>query len=442
MLAAASMIYAQAWVDSYSRAMTALERGDFATARQAFQEANAVREGDIATPSALPGPVTERRVWRNGAPYSPNFGAAYALYRQAEAESDQTLQTTLRREAASEFRTLFDARQQSAATVYFLLRLYSLLEMSEDEAEINRVIAADPSGLRWQVDTAFLLPEERAQIDASAVGRQSAAATGRTQEAEAPVLVAGRDDLSATQAAAPLTMRVSTLPFKYALVIGNSESSMESGAVPFSAGDAEAVRDALIQHAGYEEGKVRMLLNASASEIREAVSALAAEIEPEATIFIYFSGQGFNLDGQDFVAGVDAEFPTDASRMVSKRDLFQPFLARGAFIFSFFQADRSFIGGAAFGQEVLQVGRISEHYATIEGQGIFSFVVNERETGLFTNAMVVTFREFRSNRIPITEFGWSVFRNIRTGGSEGRGGSSQQTPTLPILTNLANDARF
>ena len=50
--------------------------------------------------------------------------------------------------------------------------------------------------------------------------------------------------------------------------------------------------------------------------------------------------------------------------------------------------------------------------------------------------------DLKSNRIPILEFGWQVFYKMKRGGSGTTGGGSRQTPTLPVLTNMASDARF
>jgi hypothetical protein len=78
----------------------------------------------------------------------------------------------------------------------------------------------------------------------------------------------------------------------------------------------------------------------------------------------------------------------------------------------------------------------------IPGGTAYSYVQNGKSVGLYTNAILQVMREQRSNQLPILEFGWQVFNKMRRGDTGGSGGSSQQSCTLPVLTNLAADARF
>ena len=80
-------------------------------------------------------------------------------------------------------------------------------------------------------------------------------------------------------------------------------------------------------------------------------------------------------------------------------------------------------------------GRISQAHATIPGDQINGLVTGGREVGAYSAAFAEILAEFRSNQVPIMEFVWQVFFNMRQGGGP-------QTPTLPVLTVMAPDARF
>src|SRR4051794_35659198 len=111
---------AQSWMGVYEKGLKAARAGDWVGARAAFQQSIALRPEDASGPTTLPGPVSERRQWRNGAPYSPNFLAAYSEYRigissPTPEDGKPALQT-----AAAEFETLLSKGQNSRETFYFL----------------------------------------------------------------------------------------------------------------------------------------------------------------------------------------------------------------------------------------------------------------------------------------------------------------------------------
>src|SRR5579862_1397370 len=73
--------HGQSWMAAYEKGIKTAGKGDWMGARAAFQQDVAYRPDDFSGPTTLPGPVTDRREWREGAPYSPNFLAAYCEYR-------------------------------------------------------------------------------------------------------------------------------------------------------------------------------------------------------------------------------------------------------------------------------------------------------------------------------------------------------------------------
>lgn len=229
---------------------------------------------------------------------------------------------------------------------------------------------------------------------------------------------------------------------KYALIIGNSESKIEGGSVPFASDDAQIVRQTLVSSAGYPDQNVELVINATAAQMAASINALASRIPDKATVLIYYTGVGENIDGKDYLAGVDSDMDSDSSSMISKDDVYKAFSDRGARIFAFFQANRPIQNGRFFGSEIPMVGTISQMQATIPGSAIGSTTRDGKQVGLFTDAVVSVLNGARSSQTPILDFGWQVFYRVRTGGTGDHGGASNQPPSLPVLTNMASDAKF
>lgn len=265
--------------------------------------------------------------------------------------------------------------------------------------------------------------------------RDSSPSRGGAPKQEAGVIQAG-----AVQSA--FTGVVPTAPDKYALIVGNSESKIEGGKLPFAADDAQLIRQTLITKAGYPDSNIEVAINATSQQLAATINALASRIPDKATVFVYFTGVGANVDGKDYLAGVDSQSDTDNTTMLSKDDLYAAFMSKGARIFAFFQANRPIVNGHYFGSEIPLVGSISQMEATLPGAMVYSISSNGKQVGLFTNAVVSTLDDIHSSRTPILDFGWQVFYKLRRGDTGLSGGSSNQSPSLPVLTNMASDARF
>jgi hypothetical protein len=120
----AGLASAQGWSEAYGKALTALGQGDWAIAKGHFTDAVALRPEDQSDPTSLPGPVTDPRRWRDGAPYSPNFGIAYTSYKLA-LQLEGVDRNNALAEAGKLFEALMARRQTSVETVYFLNQIYS-----------------------------------------------------------------------------------------------------------------------------------------------------------------------------------------------------------------------------------------------------------------------------------------------------------------------------
>lgn len=456
-LCAGSLSLAQSWRAPYEAGLGSLREAKWADARLRFQEAES-RRPDTAGPTYLPGPITERRVWRDGSAYSPRFLAGYAAYKEGSASIGEA-KATLLKAAASDFVYLLDAGKGSQSGYALLAQCYSLLGDSAAREQLAERYKAEGHRATFRVDLEAMSPEDAgqlAQLQAPAAPAQVTPSQPATVTAPtagdpsgiAPVVVQAQGQ---PLAAAPMPVApsgvpglaaISGNPGKFALIIGNSLSAMPDRELPFAADDVMRVREALVSFAGYPEDNVVVATNATAAEIAAHVNALAERIQENSTVLIYFSGVGFNVGGKDYLAGIDTEFSTDAASMIAKSDVYRVLSAKGAVVFAFFQSARPVIDGRYFGSEIPVVGRIAQVQATIPGSMVHPVFKGGAQMGLFTDAFVSVLSRIKTDRVPILEFGWQVFNQIRRGDTGTTGGGSPQVPTLPVLTNLASDARF
>jgi hypothetical protein len=440
----ATSVCAQGWSQEYEKGLAEAKAGNWQAARAAFKQAAAYRTEDFSGPTNLPGPATERRQWRNGAPYSPNFLSAYSAYRIGTGMSGSARSEQYRTSAA-ELEALLAKGQFSPESFYYLNSIYLTLGETEKRVKLDESFTANRAKISFKVDTEPLAPEEIAAVQemmnqAAPVVTQPPVTTppGVTPPGVAPVT----PPRPGVGVPAALGTRVQIIGNKYALVIGNSASKIPGLEVPFSSDDAQRVREALVTSAGYADENVDLVLNATAAQIMASAKALSERIPNDATVLIYFSGAGVNLDGKDYLAGVDTELATDSSTMASKGQIFKLFNDKGAKVFSFFQVNRPIVAGQYFGKEVPLYGRLSQMQATTQGEVVYGFARNGGSTGLFTDSFVASLNEFHTNQVPILEFGWQLFYRMRRGGTGSEGGGSRQTPTLPVVTNLASNAVF
>jgi hypothetical protein len=440
----APTVLAQGWSQAYEAALEAARGGNWPEARASFKQAAAYRTEDFSGPTNLPGPATERRQWRGGAPYSPNFLAAYSAYRIGESASGTARSENLRA-AANEFEALHAKGQFSPESFYFLNLIYTSLGSTEARMKLDERFAELRGKVNFKVDTEVVAPEERTAVE-DMMGRlgpvvQPPDVPGGTPPTGPPA-TGGTIPLPGTGATPSLGMRVPQIGSKFALLIGNSESRIAGQSVAFSSDDAHRVREALTMSAGYPEENIDLIQNATAAQMLASAKALAERVPKGGVVFLYFSGVGVNLDGKDYFAGVDTESATDSATMAAKAEIYRLFMAKGATVFAFFQVNRPVSNGRYFGQEVPLFGSASQAQATMPGESVHSYVRDGRPVGIFTDALVSTLNEIRSNQVPILEFGWQLFYRMRRGGTGSDGGGSRQTPTLPVLTYMASDAKF
>lgn len=435
----AGQAFAQDWAVAYDKAVDAAKAGQWAQARALFKDAIAIRPSDQSSPSTLPGPITEPRVWKSGSPYSPNFGAAYAAYRWANTTQNEGEKQSLITTAIAELEGLVTNGQRSPEAIKLLSKLYR----STEQEEALQALSGNKNPANWKVDTSFLASEDLAGQSEMAPGGAmiipgAEVSTGESGNVIIKVQAGREHDVFAAVSDSPVVYDDT----KFALIVGNSESAIAGAGVPFAASDADVLKEALTFNAGYNPKNVVVLQNASAADILAAAKALAEKTDSDSAIFFYFSGVGANIDGKDYYAGPQTQFATDTSTMLAKSDLQKTLLSKGAQVFMFNQVNRPITDGNYFGKESSQIGRISEAQATMPGEMVYSLVTDGKPVGIYTQSIANVLARFRSNSVPVTEFCWQVFYDVRGGTPGGAGGGSQQTPTLPIISNMDKQARF
>jgi hypothetical protein len=329
--------------------------------------------------------------------------------------------------AAAEFETLLAKGQRSVDAYYFLDLIYGRLGDRPRQQTLAREFASDRQQLGWKVDEEVLSPEELAAMRGQLAVQPRGPVVGR----ELPPISFGYAVGSVPQ-----------VLDKFALVVGETGGPSEGEGMSFAEQDARTVRDALVNDAGYSPSNVVGLSNGTAKQVLEAARKLADLVPQDGVVTIYFVGTGLNIDGRDYLAGSDATSPGDVPRLIAKSDLLNLFLVRGARVFSFFETNRPTTNGCFFGSEPLPSGSVSQMQATVPDSLVTSIHFNGHVVGLFAQAFADVLGELRSNRIPIYEFGWQVFNKMRRGNTGTTSGASKQVPTLPVLNNLASDARF
>ncbi len=156
--------HAQAWVDNYAQGLKLAKSSDWPMARQAFLNANRSRGGDASEATRLPGPITEPRVWRGGAPYSPKFAAAYCAWRWALETSDSEDRRRLLTTTLEESSALLKSGQRSSEAYALVMQSGALLRDEASEAFVRETWIKNPT-FNWKVDTEVVTPEDKLLTD-------------------------------------------------------------------------------------------------------------------------------------------------------------------------------------------------------------------------------------------------------------------------------------
>ncbi len=154
---------AQSWSTAYDEGLKAGKAQHWAEARQAFLQAAAIRPEDASAPTILPGPIGARPTWRDGAPYSPNFLAAFAAFKSLDSLGDTRAQNALLSNIAEELQVLIDKGQACMPTLAYLNAAYERLGMDRKA----HLLSARVRKFDWRVDTEVVDPDELRRMEAA-----------------------------------------------------------------------------------------------------------------------------------------------------------------------------------------------------------------------------------------------------------------------------------
>ncbi|MFN8138809.1 MAG: caspase family protein [Fimbriimonadales bacterium] len=422
-----SPVLAQRWADSYERGLANAKKAKWADARKNFLDAVKARSEDSDKGSTVGGSVADRRPWREGAPYSANFAAAYCAMKAGLAAQTADERSAMLKDSVAELTKLVDSGKESLEALIFL---------ATAQAAINDNAGSSATQLRAQKlnqKTAF-------RVDREVIAEEDLVAFQTAVDPNIPANTTPISDpntiITLPRPGSDLGL-VQSLPYKFALLIGNQTGSGQA----FAQTDVDAVKESLIKDAGYAEENIFVVKEGTVEQMLAAANAAAEKIPDNGILFFYFSGAAAHdaATGKDYLSGIDTPSDIAYSRMLAKTAVFQPFVRKGCAVFSFFQTDRKMTDGKYFGLEVPQVGKISQCFGVIPGEYAQGLNFDGQFKGIYTAGITTALKKLRNNRIAIQEFAWTVFDVCREG-LGGVGGS--QTPSLPVTTGMTGAARF
>jgi hypothetical protein len=440
---------ASSWQDSYEAGLKAGHLGRWSEARTDFQQADHERRGDDEHSTLFPGSPEEPIRWRNGSPYSPKFLSAYCEYRLAIDSRDPAEQATEFQTSKSEFDNLLQLGEKSRDTLFYLELIDTRLKDTDAIHKLHEELTKRKRRRNWRVDEDLLAPEELSAMQLlelasnKTTGSVAPVAPGMSPTIQAGTITTGTvgQTLNPIIPGEPLGA-VPHMGDKYAIVIGEDGSQLGQNAMPFASYDAQVLKDGLVNYGGYDAANVTLIQNATAPQIMEQAKALSLRVPQDAVVLLFFAGPGVSVQGKDYFSAADTTSRFDTETMVAKSSLYDLFFNRGARLFSFYEVNRPIENGVFFGSETPKVGSVSQMEATTPDSEVTTTVANGHMVGLFAQSFIEVLAELKSNRLPIYEFGWQIYNKMRRGNTGNEGGGGHQIPTLPVLNNLASDARF
>src|SRR5688572_26549731 len=147
---------AQGWVRPYEEGLRLSKAGAWPEAKAKFEEAIRNRGEDTDKASQVGGSIADRRPWREGAPYSPNFGAAYATFKMAADAPDMGIRKERLSEVITRFRALIDKGQVSQESLLFLAAAYAANEQNREAQAIQDQLNAMEPGTGFKIDQEIL----------------------------------------------------------------------------------------------------------------------------------------------------------------------------------------------------------------------------------------------------------------------------------------------
>jgi tetratricopeptide (TPR) repeat protein len=423
---------ADPWVAPYKNALDAAREGDWTAARASFQQAIQHRPEDDTAETWFRTSPTIRTVWRNGAPYSPNFAAAYCAFRAGKESEESGAARGHFETAAKELEALVEKGEFNLSVYYVLAQSYEELGRVGDRNQlIADAQAKEALGkIRFRIDTAMML-----DVDLVAARKLLEA------EPEAP----GDNQPDVTAPEVPEGI-IPYQPDKYAILIGNTRYHGSIEPVPNAVNDCHLLKEALTHHAGYDPAHVTVLEEPTAEEMRAGVQQLAASLPPGATVFLFYAGAGRvnPKDSRDYLIPNGAANRDAFEQFVKKTDLLAFLGERSGHTIAVFEVSRNEENeGQYFGNETPKAGSFAHMNACWTEERCLARTTSRGTYGLWAVAAAwVLENKMRGPAVNAESFCFEVLNrmlDINTGGA----GESVQTPMLPGYLNLGQaDANF
>jgi len=414
------------WVLAYSQGLAAAKAGNWTAARAAFQSAAQSRAGDLSGATVFDEGPTRKIQWRKGAPYSPNFGAAYAEYRLAMASSDPAAAKAMYETAAAELNALRQKGGASVAVYYVLQAAYAAAGQSPKQEEVQKELGLkrDQGLLTFRVDTEVMTSEDLVAAR-TLDGSQGAVTTVGNQ----PATPGDRIPFNAN---------------KYAVLIGVTKYNGYFADVPNAVIDCNMLAESLTKNAGYAPDHILVLAEPTYEQMLTGITNFVSKLPPEATVFFFYAGAGVvnPTDKADYLVPSGVTSATAYETYVKKTDLLAVLAPKANYTIAFFEVDRLADANKNFwGSSRPEYGSFALANACLEGQRSLAQVTSKGWTGLFAAAGTRALNLMRGAKINAKEFIFKVNEEILDQNSSSDRGQSQ-TPTLPMNTLLGDETTF
>jgi hypothetical protein len=425
---AALALAQEPWIEPYMQGVTAAKAKNWATARSMFQAAGKLRPMDSSLSTTFTIGPTTRETWRKGAPYSANFGGAYAEYQlglAAGGESGKPHFAT----AVAELQALA-AKGQNSAALYFVISdaQKALGDAVKAAAAIQTAGDLDSQKkLDWRVDNEILTDSDRlaasSMVKAKSEVKTSAGPTGTNPNA--PVAID---------------------PMKYAILIGISKYHASVGDVPNAINDCALMKEALTKSTGYDPSHVTILTEPTYEQLLTGVQSFAATLPPGAVVFFMFTGAGREnpADKMDYLIPSGVENRDAFSEFVKKNDLLANFIGKTNRLCAVFQVDRLVESNdMKFGYDNMKMGAYALINACWENERCLTIGSPTGPVGLWcSSAAWVIENKMRGARLDVKSWVGEILQRMLAVNTASGANKEVQTPVLPFYWSLGADATF
>lgn len=193
----------------------------------------------------------------------------------------------------------------------------------------------------------------------------------------------------------------------------------------YAQADAEAIRDFLIQQAGWTEEQCLLMTDSSVpmkdkptlptkNNILQFLEDFAANSwQPEDTLWFFFSGYGINYEGQDYLIPIDGDSRRISETAIEIRQLMQTLQISGLSVLLFLDFNRAFgtQANSCIGEETIELAQELQISTILSCQpDQFSHESSELGHSFFTAALLEALRYGNVNNLA----GLESYLSVRT----------------------------